>query len=125
METPARQVICRFCQHPTPHSPLEEMDRMGVDVYWCETCHAEYLYFKDSNYCNSCSLYTQLNDKHYRWTTSATGYAFLWYIRELGIPGKLVNRDMNVLFSLSAGDNQPDITPDNVARKIKTMLIFL
>lgn len=98
---------------------------MGVDVYFCHPCLAEYLYFRDSDNSNSCSLYTHLNGKQYRWTTTATGRATLWYIKTPGTTGKQIGRGLQSLFTLSVEDNQPVITPENVARKIKTILVFL
>ena len=120
-----KEVICQFCQQPAPYSPLEEMEMHAIKVYWCEPCHAEYLQFSESPHVNSCSLYTTVSGRMYRWTVSALGQASLWYIKKPGIPGVKVNRETQQLMHLSKEDVQPVITPQNIHHKISTYLLFL
>lgn len=125
MDIPTRQVICRFCQQPVPYSPIDQASKMGLDIYWCQTCQAEYLYFRDSTFASSCSLYTQIKDKTYRWTTTATDRSILWYVKTPGTPKITINKDCELLYSMGPEDNQPNITPNNIQHKVKTYLIFL
>jgi len=51
------------------------------------------------------------------------GYAgSLWYIGEPGEPGVRPNRKLKMLKTFS---NPPEVTPENVERKIRFMLLFL
>ena len=59
--------ICDFCQTSPAHAPVPTMEQRGIKVYFCTTCDAEYIYFRDGTRC-SVSLYTKLHDKTYRWT---------------------------------------------------------
>lgn len=116
-------MICQFCQKEPNLSTIEEAVRMNVRRYWCGNCMAEYLMWEGDETINSMSLYTQRGEKTYRWTTTSTGRAILYYV-----PVMFTNQHFSrceVLFSLGPEDNHPKITPDNVADKIKTMLIFL
>lgn len=119
------EVTCRFCQKPAQQHTISELEKIGVNQHWCEECQAEYLIWKDSEVFNCCSLYTNIKDKRYCWTTTATGRAVLWYIKTPGKPGEEIDRDREVLYSMEPQDNQPTITPENISQKIKTMLVFL
>jgi hypothetical protein len=119
-----RRMNCQFCQQDIKSSPIEEAIRMGADRYWCDKCQAEYLMFRHEDEPNSVSLYVSLNDKNYRWTATRTGRGLLFHVGEMFNPQHL-SHDCEVLFSLSPEDHKPNITPDNVVEKIKTMLIFL
>jgi hypothetical protein len=117
-------LLCKFCQKPVALSPVEEAIRMNVQRYWCGVCRAEYLMFPHEEVPNSISLYTCRGDKFYRWTVTKTGRAVLYYVKQM-FNEQHLSHDCEVLYSMSPEDNQPDITPENVADKIKTMLIFL
>jgi hypothetical protein len=118
------KLSCQFCHKEPELSPVEETIRMRVERYWCGNCRAEYLMFRNEESPNSTSLYIQRGDKCYRWTTTRTGRAALYYVKQM-FDKEHLSRDCEVLYSMSPEDNQPEITPDNVADKIKTMLIFL
>lgn len=120
-----KEIICQFCQQQAPYTPLEEMELHSVRVYWCELCHAEYLHFSESPVVNSCSLYTVINGRMYRWTVTEPGKASLWYIREPGEPGVRPNRHTERLLSLSKEEAQPVVTPQNIHDKLSTYLLFL
>lgn len=118
-------VICQFCQRKVPYISIRELEKIGVENHWCDVCRAAYLIWKDSDVPDSCSLYTIIKDKCYCWTTTATGRAALWYVKNPGELGKELTHDRELLFSMAPEDNQPKITPENVSQKIKTMLVFL
>lgn len=116
-------IICRFCQQATRYSPIREMENINVKVHWCEVCQAEYLRFADSDKAYTCSLYTIINQRMYRWTTNAHGNAWLYYIKEPGVPGERPNRGIQWILTLN---NVADkLTPQNINAKIRTYLLFL
>jgi hypothetical protein len=120
-----KEVICQFCQQLAAYTPLEEMEIHSVRVYWCEPCHAEYLHFSESPVVNSCSLYTTINNRMYRWSVTVLDHASLWYIEEPGIPGVKANKGTVRLFSLGRGEAKPTVTPQNIHDKLATYLLFL
>lgn len=118
---------CKFCNNGATFSPLEEMERHGVHVYFCHTCKAEYLYYWDGALA-SVSIYTEIGAKMYRWTTShdeVTGT--LSYVKNPGVPGSRRNTNLEHLkyFDTRKGDVVHSLTPANVNEKIKTWLLFL
>lgn len=117
-------IHCQFCRFDAFYSPIKEMEAVNVNVYWCKNCHAEYLQFKDAETISSVSLYTVINTKLYRWTISGDR-AFLWHVREQGIPGIQANRGCKLLLFLKPGHTKPEMTPDNVNLKIRVYLPFL
>lgn len=112
---------CTFCGAGATYSPLDELDKHGVDVYFCHPCRAEYLYFWDGQ-CASTSLYTEINKKMYRWTISSSS-AVLWYIKNPGTPG--TRKNDGIEFIKAFKEDVPVITPQNVNEKLRTWLIFL
>lgn len=117
---------CQFCNNEPVDSPVEEMSRYGVSVYYCHTCQAEYLYFR-SGTCASVSLYTTISDRCYRWTVTSANTAQLWHIKEPGVPGVKKNEGMVPVksFDEKDGDHLPKLTPLNVNEKLRTWLLFL
>jgi hypothetical protein len=117
---------CQFCLKSATRSPLEEMARHGVDVYFCHTCKAEYLYWGDKELA-SWSLYTIHHDKMYRWTVAMEGFmsegAQLWYVKEPGIPGVKPNSKLELIKTFM--EDAPDITPENFPIKLPTYLVFI
>lgn len=101
------------------------MEMVGIKVYWCDGCCAEYLYFEDDDQVNCCSLYTTINNKMYRWTTTASGATHLCYIEHPGVPGKTINRDTIILFSTKDRGDLPVVTPHTVKQKIGIYLLFI
>lgn len=128
------QKPCKFCEGFSIYSPIEQMDYHGVGVYFCHPCKAEYLYFGPNSRAKritsdlaSTSLYTEINNRTYRWTVNSAGTAGLWRIKEPGTPGQKKNEGLVSIKSFSAhqGDTIPIITPSNVNEKIRTWLTFL
>jgi hypothetical protein len=114
--------ICRFCQQIAPYTPLEDMELHGIKVYYCFSCQAEYIYWRDGTIANT-SLYTSINDKMYRWSVYPNDGMRLWYFRVPGIPGARANKGGKVLFHIE--NNYANITPQNVEAKIRNILLFL
>ena len=98
------------------------MEEYDVEVHFCDTCQTEYLYWSDDEPL-SWSLYTIVNGKMYRWTYSMNGTALLYFVKEPGIPGTRKNNGLEKLYSCPI-DAGPEMTPQNVADKIKTILVF-
>lgn len=117
-------IACLYCKFDAVYSPIEQMERMNINVYWCKNCHVEYLKSVDCEAFSGVSLYTVINQKLYRWTISC-GRATLWYVKEQGIPGIQANRGCIMLLSISPDQLQPIITPENINQKIKAYLLFL
>jgi hypothetical protein len=120
--------LCQFCQTETAYAPL--MDMKGhAEIFFCSNCQAEYLYYTygtETISAFSISLYTEINDKMYRWTIYRDFYihrATLWWVGDPGIPGVKSNRKMKCLWSCS--EEMPELTPQNVKEKISHWLSFL
>lgn len=120
---------CRFCLKPPVSTPLDEMKRHNIEVYFCYTCKAEYLYWNDGELA-SWSLYITHHDKMYRWTVSVwqseTGLkntGQLWYVKDPGIPGTRKNSNLQLIKTFT--EDFPAITPENFPIKLPTYLIFI
>lgn len=119
-----RPVICKFCGQAAPYTPLCEMEENGVQVFFCSLCYAEYLFWPNQSQPLSASLYVKINSKMYRWTVFEGGTkAQLWFVKEPGVPGTRVNRNLDMLKYFA--DSVPEITPSNIEQKIRTWLTFL
>lgn len=120
--------ICHYCQQVVPHRPLEQMESRNIKVYFCATCQAEYTYFPPWNEGDLAGqhLYVTINNQLYRWSLGGPlkETAYLWHIREPGIPGVKPNRKTKLLKHFDKGE-QLDINPQNIEAKIKFMLLFL
>lgn len=115
---------CKFCNNGAYFSPLQELERHEVGIYFCHLCQAEYLYFNDGSPA-SCSLYTVINDRMYRWSRSTADTAQLWWIQVPGEPGVRKNEGLVHLIGFDKNDTIPCITPTNINEKIRTWLVFL
>lgn len=125
--------VCRFCLQEVPYKPLKEMDENDIDVHFCYTCNAEYLYWKlfgeNENEWVSWSLYVTIGDKMYRWTYSSAETAQLWYVKEPGEPGTRANHKLDLLYycgfkNALESTPIPDINPQNAVEKIKLLIMF-
>lgn len=118
---------CQFCHQPTKYCPLEEMERYCIKVYFCHACRTEYLeHFRTNQMVLwTVSIYVELNEKMYRWSNS-TGYDKyqLWYVMEPGEVGVSINKKLQILKSFSK-EEVCQITPTNIAEKLKSWLLFL
>lgn len=118
---------CKFCGQGAGYHPLKQMDKYGMDVYFCHVCQAEYVYYQ-SGTLSGFNIYIKINNKTYRWSSSPDGKtASVWHIGEPGVPGVKANRRSTCLkqFSADAGDIFPSITPQNIESKLRTWLVFL
>lgn len=121
---------CKFCAKETVYVPLIIKGGNGdksfhkFDVHYCYNCAAEYVKFGDAN---SIHIYTTINNKMYRWSVndieSHPQLGTIWYIGEPGEPGVRTNRKLKLLKSFHG--NFPQITPENIERKLRFMLLFL
>src|SRR5271166_742326 len=114
---------CQFCLKETAYVPLivgskNFGTRVGrtpgriIQVHYCQECQAEYVYWGNNGELSGVHLYTTVNGKTYRWsTTVGTKAARLWYVSEPGIPGQEPNKGVALLKNL---EDHPDITPQNV-----------
>lgn len=110
---------CRFCNNDMVAVPLVIGTRT-LEVYFCYTCQSEYV---DWGGIVSIHLYTQINNKTYRWSIEENGnVGRLWHVAEPGIPGERPNRKLKLVKYFK---HFPNITPSNVERKLKFMLLFL
>jgi hypothetical protein len=117
---------CKFCPKETVYVPLIIKGGNGdnkyhtFDVHYCYDCAAEYVDWSGST---AVHLYTTINNRMYRWSMEANGAAaHLWYVGEPGIPGKNPNRKM---FLIKSFKDFPQITPENIERKLRFILLFL
>lgn len=114
---------CKFCQQDVLYRPIEELEHLGVKVYFCYDCSAEYLYW-GSDSIDSVSIYTTYRERMYRWTVISGGTsAHLWYIKTPGVPGSRKNEDMELIKTFK--EDLPIITPDNFIEKLSVYLLFI
>lgn len=114
--------ICKFCKNPAKYEPISKIEKYGVTIFFCHTCHAEFLFWPTGSLINE-SLYAEINGKMYRLTTTPTIAVSIWYISEPGIPGKKINEGLKILKTFKG--EIPDINPSNIVEKLKTYLIFI
>ena len=117
---------CTYCGGPAGYAPIAEMDYHEADVYFCQRCRAEYVYFRRTDFLANTSLYVDIGEKTYRWSeTRSIGQ--LWYVEKPGEPGKKKNEGMKLVrsFSPDLGETIPGITPFNIEEKVRTILVFL
>ena len=126
-----QQKPCKFCQQMATYAPLDELEIYGVKVFYCYQCKAEYLYYTSggtpTTYA-SVSLYTEINNKMYRWTIIENGHgksARLWWIKNPGIPGTRINSDLESVVYFEDFVPPSDITPQNIMNKISLWLPFV
>jgi hypothetical protein len=116
---------CKFCQQETQFVPLiDERINETFDIYFCATCNAEYLCIVGESKIWSYSLYTDINEKLYRWTVSGIMGAHVWHIGKPGIPGKIPNKNTKLITTIKQ-EPLPDVTPQNVNHKLRTWITFL
>jgi len=118
---------CKFCQKETAPVPLIIKGGNGdnkyhtFDVHYCYDCAAEYV---DWAGVVSIHLYVTINNRMYRWSVEDKGsLARLWYVGEPGEPGVRANRKMFLIKSFK--EDFPQITPENIERKLRFILLFL
>lgn len=118
---------CKFCQKETVYVPLIIKGGNGdksfhtFDVHYCYECAAEYVKWSGSN---AIHLYTTINTRMYRWSiTDKGGSSYLWYVGEPGEPGVRPNHKLKMLKSFK--ENFLSITPENIERKLRFILLFL
>lgn len=119
-----KEVPCQFCQQAAPYSPIEEFENLEVYAYLCETCQAEYLYFKNSTHAISWSLYTTINNRLYRWSIGFSGNATLTYLKNNQLPRTRLTHETEKLMWIAKGNPQPTITPYNIQQKLSIYLLF-
>ncbi len=112
---------CIYCKKEVPPAPLPEMESLGATVFFCHACKTEYVFWSDGELASH-SLYTKINDRTYRWTVGA-GVCQLWYIGDPGEPGVRVNKNMQSIKAFNF-KNSPNITPNNIQQKIRTILVL-
>lgn len=111
---------CDFCAKEMAPVPLI-VGKHTIEVSFCYNCKYEYASWGGAVTRN---LYATINDKMYRWSIEdADGVARLWYVGEPGEPGVRPNRKLRVLKSFAKF--YPTITPTNIERKLKFILVFL
>lgn len=117
-----KSIKCKFCHGEAVYSPIEDLKQHAINIFFCDTCRAEYLAFPDSRI-SSVSIYTEINNKMYRWTTTSNNRGTLSIIKNPGIPSNRKNE--GVIYVLSFNNILPNtVTPDNIQQKIKAWLIF-
>jgi len=118
---PSATKSCQFCNGFAQHSPLQELSRYKVAIYFCHLCQAEYLYSGNDELL-SVSLYTTINNRMYRWSLSSD-FARLWWVKKPGITGVKKNEGLVCLLTLE--ENIPSLLPSNINEKVKNWLLFL
>ncbi len=116
---------CKFCQKETAYVPLtlshSGISAIKINAYFCHDCQYEYAPIGGMKYHH---LYKMVNNRMYRWSIEdTTKVARLWYVGQPGIPGQVPNKDLKILKTFE--DHYPEITPENVERKLKFILLFL
>ncbi len=120
----SNQIIkeCLYCRDPATYSPIEGAEKLGIKIYFCYPCQAEFTFSEDYISWTQ-SLYTTINGKAYRCGGFTGSDTFtIWIIKKPGVPGLFINKDMKCLMTFKEGFS--NINPDNVKDKIKTCLMF-
>lgn len=113
-------MLCKFCNQPPQRKPLNYHDK----IWWCETCSAEYVTLR--NELSSVNLYTQINDVCYRVShyDAYNDHIIIWRIEKPGVPGKVRNSGMKVIFNQKIKMDCP-FTPANIKEKLSVYITFL
>jgi hypothetical protein len=91
-----------------------------IEAHFCYDCNYEYVLFGSDT--ENHHLYTTINNRMYRWSLEY-GVAHIWHVGEPGVPGAQPNRKMFLIKTFK--DSFPEITPENIERKLRFMLLFL
>lgn len=126
---------CKYCQQEAEYKPIERVEAVGGKIYWCGTCNCEIVHWQKGNSVISHSLYTTVNGRMFRWTTTNEDppFAALWRVGKPGIVGIFINEDVKCIAtfgdisdsSLGVSDVIPEITPQNIQDKLSKYLPFL
>ncbi len=122
---------CKFCLKDMVYVPLPikyksrslgatSLGPKQIEAYFCYDCSYEYVRMGID--IENHHLYTVVNNRTYRWSLEY-GVAHIWYVGEPGIPGAQPNRKMFLVKTFKEGF--PAITPQNIERKMRFMLLFL
>ena len=116
---------CKFCKNEAPYTPLLDMEKFGVKIYFCYPCNTEYLVWSSlDNDFYGCSIYTEFKNKTYRWSTdNKNTYADLIVIDVPGIQGIKKNEGLKIIKYFN--HDLPDITPSNINEKLSVYLWFI
>ncbi len=116
--------LCVFCQKQTAYVPLTVMHGLSghkYSVYYCYDCSYEYAPIGGMRHHH---LYKMINNRMYRWSwEDKTEKARLWYVGKPGEPGVRPNEDMKLIKTFEK--YFPQVTPENIEKKLKFMLLFL
>lgn len=125
--------ICLFCKSKLEYCPSSHYDDSQLLCYVCKDCPIKYVYFMQGAL-GMYSMFVNLKDKEYRWDfyhpdssyKDSTIYQINYLINKNHIPvykyGMCINCTSSK--SLLIIDNPQNITPQNVAQKLKTYLLF-
>lgn len=114
-------VYCSFCGKVTPEVKCDGLNKHGLDVYYCNECSTEYLYWSDGKFAGI-YLYVNIGERSYRWSTNSDKTK--GYLRRCQ-PSPHAETPYPVKLLASFDAPLPEITPDNIEQKVKTMLVFL
>jgi len=116
---------CKFCQKETDYVPLVIKGGNGdnsfhtFEVYYCYGCAAEFVEWRAAP---ATHLYTTINNRMYRWSIG-TESCHIWYVGKPGEPGVRPNKDLKLVKTFKS--DFPQITPENIERKLRFILLFL
>lgn len=117
-----KSMPCKHCEQMAVHAPLPKLELLGIHVYFCDPCKAEYVYHEDYTMWSE-SIYVTVNSKMFRWTRSALGSGQIWFIGVPGIPGVIENKEVSLIKHFD--EDIPIINPSNIYKKLHTLLTFL
>lgn len=112
--------VCKFCSEIIVPIGAEHMNQLGILVYSCEPCAAEYLYWSGSMSLSAIALYTTFNNKMYRWSQSTSGLNVINISNEKEKLGATFPNQ-----TLKKFKGNIEINPQNISSKIGMMLTFL
>jgi len=116
---------CQYCQKEVINSLyIDDLAEVNINIYFCNNCNVEYLYFDKSDTFISKSIYTSINNIVYRWVDPSFGSCQLIKVCSNTIPDlKRYNLTNHIIIKCNKGEIE--ISPSNINKKVKNILLLL
>lgn len=109
--------ICKYCAQQIEFVYHNTED---YDYYFCKKCNAHYGY--SNGFRTSTKFFTSVDDKHYVIIITSYGTNICEMSNKFDITKRFYGVKNHIMSFES--DKAPQFTPDNVNKKLKTILVF-